>query len=339
MKRIFATILAILIALSTFAPVAQAQSGGGQALEIGPPVLNLTAEPGQVITSSINVRDVSTTDLIVTNEINDFGANGEDGTPQIILDNTQTSPYSIRSWIQPLDQVTLKSKELRAMPITIYVPEDASPGGYYGIIRFTGTPPNLDGTGVALNASLGTLIFLRVSGDVDEKISIEDFYANSGGTEYPLYEFKPITLSVRLKNEGNIYEEPTGLITVKNMFGKAIVTLPVNAEERVILPDSTRKFDQVIDDTAVGTGLMFGHYTAELTVKYGSDGQTVSSSTSFWVIPYKLILAGVILLILAFFVLRIIIHRYNQHIVQRATGVKPEKPVRQKKIKQPKQKK
>ncbi len=333
MKRIvLATILATLVFSGIIAPVANAQtpSGGGQALEIGPPVLNLSADPGQVINASINIRDVSTVDLVVTNQINDFEANGEDGAPRVILDETEESAFSIRSWIQPLDQITLKSKQVKSIPLTIFVPEDAAPGGYYGIVRFTGTPVGVEGNGVSLNASLGTLIFLRVNGQAKEEISIEEFYANSAGNKYPLYEFKPITLSVRLKNTGNIYEQPTGLITVKDMFGKAVVNLPINAEERIILPDSTRKFDQVIDDTAVGSGLLFGYYTAEVTVKYGSNGQEVKSQTGFWVIPWKLILLGVALLVLAFFVLRIMIRRYNRAIVQRATGVKYEKPVKQK---------
>ncbi len=331
MKRIvLATILATLVFSGIIAPVANAQSGtgGGQALEIGPPVLNLTADPGQVINASISIRDVSTVDLLVTNQINDFEANGEDGSPRVILDNAEETAFSIRSWIQPLDQITLKSKQVKSIPLTIFVPKDAAPGGYYGIVRFTGTPVGVDGSGVSLNASLGTLIFLRVNGEAKEQVTIEEFFPNSGGTKYPLYEFKPLTLSVRIKNTGNIYEQPTGLVTVKDMFGKPVVNLPVNAEERIILPDSTRKFDQVIDDSAVGSGLMFGYYTAEVTVKYGSNGQSVTEKTSFWVIPWKLILLGVALLVLAFFVFRILIRRYNRAVVQKATGVKYEKPAK-----------
>lgn len=94
----------------------------------------------------------------------------------------------------------------------------------------------------------------------------------------------------------------------------------------------TVTFNQLFSptDTAVGSGLLFGYYTAEVTVKYGSNGQEVKSQTGFWVIPWKLILLGVALLVLAFFVLRIMIRRYNRAIVQRATGVKYEKPVKQK---------
>ena len=326
MKRILVAISALSVVFSTLiAPIASAQSNGGQALEIGPPVVNLSADPGQTITTSISIRDVSTTSLIVTNEINDFIANGEDGTPQVVLDQTVQSPYSIRSWITPIDQLTLKPKEIKSIPLTISVPNGAAPGGYYGIVRFTGTPPDLEGTGVSLSASLGSLIFLRVNGDAKEQMSIEQFYANDGTKEQSLFEFKPITLSVRLKNNGNIYEQPTGLVTVKNMFGKAIATLPVNDAQRTILPDSTRKFDQLLDSTVVGDGLMFGHYTADVTVKYGSSGQSITTTTGFWVIPFKLIIAGVVLLIVAFFIFRFLIRRYNNVIVAKATGVKPAK--------------
>ncbi len=329
MKRIFLAITVLSVALSALiAPLTSAQANGGQALEIGPPVINLSADPGQVITTNISVRDVSTTSLIVTNEINDFIANGEDGTPKVVLDLTEESPYSIRSWITPIEPLLLKSKEIKSIPLTISVPADAAPGGYYGIVRFTGTPPDLEGTGVSLSASLGSLIFLRVNGAAKEEMSIEQFYANDGTAERPLFEFKPITLSVRLKNTGNIYEQPTGLVTVKNMFGKAIATLPVNAAQRTILPDSTRKFDQLVDNTVLGDGLMFGLYSADVTIKYGSSGQEEKATTSFWVIPYKLIIAAVILLIIAFIVFRFLLRRYNRAIVAKATGVAPPKKVK-----------
>ncbi len=58
---------------------------------------------------------------------------------------------------------------MKNLPITINVPANASPGGYYGVIRFTATPGKLDQSGVALSASLGALDFIRVNGDAKNR--------------------------------------------------------------------------------------------------------------------------------------------------------------------------
>lgn len=126
---------------------ASAQSSGnsgGQALEIGPPVMNLSADPGETIKTKISLRDISSTSLIVQGTVNDFVAGGEDGTPKILLEEGETSPYSFKKWVTPLSQLTLKPKQIKDLPITISVPSNASPGGYYGVIRFTATPPELE---------------------------------------------------------------------------------------------------------------------------------------------------------------------------------------------------
>jgi hypothetical protein len=144
-RRIIITTLALssffnLLSIPTFA----ATGAPGQALEIAPPVLNIKANPGETVKTVINLRDVSTSSLVVRNQINDFIAAGEDGTPKILLDdNDQTSPYSLKTWVQPLPQFTLKPKEVNQLPLTIHVPKSAAPGGYYAVIRFTASPPDL----------------------------------------------------------------------------------------------------------------------------------------------------------------------------------------------------
>lgn len=119
----------------------------GQALEIAPPVINLKADPGQTISTTINLRDISSQPLVVTGTVDDFTANGEDGIPKILLDQAEPTPYSIKSWVQPLSKLTLKSRQIEALPVTIVVPKDASPGGYYGVIRFTTTAPGMESSG------------------------------------------------------------------------------------------------------------------------------------------------------------------------------------------------
>ncbi|OYX38439.1 hypothetical protein B7Z00_02020 [Candidatus Saccharibacteria bacterium 32-50-10] len=68
----------------------------GLALEIAPPVVNFAVEPGETIDSEIAIRDVSTSPLLVTSEINDFTASGdEDGNPKVLTDATDPTPSSI----------------------------------------------------------------------------------------------------------------------------------------------------------------------------------------------------------------------------------------------------
>jgi hypothetical protein len=300
----------------------------GQALEIAPPVVNLTANPGQTIRTELNLRDVSTARLKVESQLNDFIAAGEDGTPKILLDPNEDSPYSLKTWISPLPTLILNPREIKKLPVVIRVPANAAPGGYYGVVRFTASAPELKDTGVSLSASLGTLILVRVNGQAKESLEIESFTVNTvpggtfdnknEGTPKTLFEATPLQFIQRIKNTGNVHEQPAGQVTIKNMFGKTVAAVNVNLPPRNVLPSSIRKFKQPLDSSVIGTNRFFGKYTAELKVTYGANKQSVTKTITFWVIPYTLIIIGIIALIVLFFVLRTMIKRYNRAIVRKA---------------------
>lgn len=316
-----ATVSACAFIISCFTPVLHviAQSAPtGQALEIAPPVVNLTADPGQTIKTSIKLRDISKGSLIVSGQVDDFTANGEDGTPKIVFDDTAPNPYSLKDWIDPIATFTIKSKELKDLPVTIRVPEGASPGSYFGVIRFTATPPELEDTGVSLSASIGSLIFLRVNGVAKESLAIQEFSTNTnGGSAASLFESAPVNFTVKLKNTGNIYEQPTGRIVVTDMFGKEVGA--PNLAPGNILPQSTRKYNQALDNTVIGNKFLFGRYRADLNVTYGANKSVVKQTIYFWVIPYKLIALGIIALIGGFIGLRFLVRRYNNHIIKKSS--------------------
>jgi hypothetical protein len=302
-------------------------SGAGQALEIAPPLLTLTANPGQTVKATLQLRDVAKTDLIVTNEVNDFVASGESGTPKILTDKDDANnPFSLKSWIVALPSFQLAPGKIQTLNVSINVPANASPGGHYGVIRFTGTPPKLEGTGVSLSASLGTLVLLTVNGNLKHKLSVEQFATTNGTNTKGIFESAPVNFEARLKNTGNVQEEPTGNIMVTDMFGKTVGGVNINVPPHNILPNSIRKFTAVMDKTVIGTKHLFGKYTAELNVSYGGGKQTVlTDRITFWVIPYKLIAAIIVILIAGFFGLRYGLRRYNQAIINRAQGGKKKK--------------
>lgn len=342
MKKIsFVTIFGLAIAFISLpalradaAPAPTPTNASGQALEIAPPVVNLTANPGQTIKTELSLRDVSTSKLLVTGQLNDFIAAGEDGTPKILLDSDESSPYSLKNWISPLSQMILSPREIKKLPITIKVPANASPGGYYGVVRFTATPPELDNTGVSLSASLGALILVRVNGAAKEALSVESFTVSTmpteavipgtelnskyDGTVKTVFEGTPVQFIERIKNTGNVHEQPAGQVTIKNMFGKTVAAVNVNLPPRNILPSSIRKFKQPLDSSVIGSTRFFGKYTATLNLTYGANKQTVSKTTTFWVIPYRLIAGAIIALIVLFVVLRIMIRNYNKRIIKKA---------------------
>lgn len=328
MKRVSlsATGLAVLVvmamsALALSLPVnAQGTSptGSGQALEIAPPVLSLSVNPGQTVTAKIILRDISNSPLIVTGQVNDFVAGDENGTPKILLNNSQPNPYSLRGWLSELPDLTLKPRQIQNLPVTIHVPATAAPGGYYGIIRFTATPPDLKQTGVSLSTSLGSLVLLTVNGAVKENLSIAEFSVSKGGKTGTVFQTTPLTFVERIQNNGNIHEEPTGQITITDMFGKKVANLNVNLEKRNVLPRSIRRFEAPLDSSVIGNKILFGRYTATLHLTYGSSKQTLNSQLTFWVIPYTLIGFGIIGLIAAFLLLRFMVRRYNRHIISRS---------------------
>lgn len=330
-KSLVISLLVASLGLSLAGPaVASAQTtqppaqSAGQALEIAPPVINLTANPGQTVKTQIQLRDVSPTKLLVTGQVNDFKAAGEDGTPKIILDEdqeTEENPYSLKKWFAPLPQLTLEPRQIRNLPVTINVPANASPGGYYAVVRFTATPPDLDSTGVSLSASLGSLVFLRVNGKVTEKLELVEFAVSQADKKASLFQATsdktPIKFTQRIRNSGNLHEQPAGQVTITDMFGKTVATLNVNLPPRNILPASIRKFEQPLDSSVIGSKKLFGRYKASLKLTYGSDKQTISQETTFWVIPYTLIGIIVVVLIGGFFALRFLLKRYNQRVISR----------------------
>ena len=296
-------------------------ANSGQALEIAPPVITLTANPGQIIKTQISLRDISSGNLLVRATANDFIAAGEDGTPKILLEEQGNNPYSLKDWVAPIPEMLMIPRQIKSLPVTINVPANASPGGHYGVIRFTATPPELKDSGVSLSASLGSLLLVTVNGKTTEKLEVEEFSVNHKGKKGTFFESAPVGFQERIKNIGNVHQQPTGQVSITNMFGKKIAAVNINLPPRNILPGSIRKFEQPLDKSVLGNTKLFGRYTAALKLNYGSPGQAkqvVESSIVFWIVPYKLIGAIIIVLIGGFFALRAGLRRYNRRIISQA---------------------
>lgn len=302
-------LVTVVTALVSAAP-SYAQSAA-QGVQLSPSIIELNAERGGTYTLTVEAMNVTPGDLNYKVTINDFTAKDETGVPKIITDSNLPKEISIRSWVSVIPTFRLDAKQTKKVEFKVKVPQNAEPGGHYGVFDFTGSDVKIKETGVGLTASAGTLVLIKVAGDVKEQASVASFYAASGSKQTNFFETAPVNLITRVENTGNIHFKPFGTIEIKNMFGSLVATLPINKEKSNVLPHSIRRYDNQYSD------YMFGMYTATVTIGYGTSGDALMASTTYWVIPYKLI--GTILLVLALvvFISRRIQKAYNRRVIKK----------------------
>jgi hypothetical protein len=300
-QRIFAGIVAAVFTLAVTVAssngVANAQTpSSSAAMAVSPPLFELNANPGQTLEHEIRVDNLTDQPLRLTVDRRDFTAQGEEG--QVDLKNSDAEPndsYSLSAWINTNPtEATLQPRASQVFKFSVAVPLNAEPGGHFGSIIFkTDAKPVEGGTGAAIAQEVGSLLLVKVAGDIEEKATIASF-----STGKSLWEGAPITFVSRIENQGNVFFKPRGTITITNTFGREVAKLQL--DERNVLPESIRRLTNEWKPR-----LTMGHYTATLAVTYGSNNQVITSTTQFYIIPYRLI--GMILLavgVLAFLVYR-----------------------------------
>jgi uncharacterized transporter YbjL len=87
---------------------------------------------------------------------------------------------------------------------------------------------------------------------------------------------------------------PQGTVTIRNMFGKKVAELPLTSAN--VLPESVRRFE-----TKWTAKNPFGQYKATVDLKYGTQEQTLTKTTSFWIIPVNTVLAALAVVFVVFF--------------------------------------
>lgn len=221
----------------------------------------------------------------------------------------------------------------------IDVPEDAEPGGHYaGIISTIEDPAAAleeGASNLTFKSEQAAIILLNVEGDVDRSLQLDRFYATDpfkkDVKKKTLFEWMPINFLTELTNLGNSHTVPLGTIQIFRGEVK-IDEIPFNEAQGFILRESSRQYNSpwegsfiyrtpklndtgepikddngnILTELAVNwdnlSKFRFGRYTAKLVAAYDDGGQkqSIIGETSFWVIPWKLILL-IIMIIFGYF--------------------------------------
>lgn len=259
-------------------------------ISISPLTFELTANPGNVIPPN-TVKIYNPTDNIISikMEIEDFRPEGEKG--QVIVEPKAEMTYSLKRWVK-IDPVefTLEPKAEKFVSFTIEVPENAEPGGKYGsILASTIGSIGKEVTGTAIAQKVGALLLLTVSGETKESLTIKDFITTSS-----FFEYGPVPFTIRFENSGTVHIRPKGYITITNWREKKVGELEF--PQLNVMPGSIRKIE-----TKWNTKWGFGKYTATVVGSYGVNNFPVSSEIlTFWVVPWRIILAVFLVLLIIF---------------------------------------
>lgn len=279
------------------------------ALSVTPIRFEYTADPGDTLTDSVRLTNDTTIKQTYYPVVQDFTASSdESGKPLFLPEGTQTST-SIITWVTfETTSTALNPGETRYVPFHIHVPKTAEPGGYYGGLLFsTAAPSATNAVGVA--AKVGPLVLIKVTGDAKELGSILSFTATPSTVSH-----LPVDFSIRFQNTGTVHLQPTGEIRITNMLGGGVATIPVNPEADNVLPNSVRRFESSWQRGATDPDAFelpsewenfgFGLYTASLVLQYGTAQSTAVATTTFWVIPWQLLVLVVIVVALFLLLLR-----------------------------------
>lgn len=297
-KRAITSLLAlpILISLLASTTVGAATSTSGNGILLSPVRYDLTIDPGKSQTIKFNVQNVTNSKSTYQVTIAGFTAANDTGAPQIIVNPKQYNPYGISQFISPIPDVTIAPHATSTVDITINIPSNTPGGGYYGAARFLVVNQG-SSQSVNLASSIAGLILITVPGPkMNQDLKLTQFNVSQNGQSSGLfYSSGGIDANAYFANAGNVQIEPFGKIQVKNMQGNVIETKTINNSNPPgnVLPGTTRLFSAHL--TGLGP---VGKYTVQGFFGYGSKGQLLSASATFYVIAPWIIILAIVLIVL-----------------------------------------
>lgn len=327
-------IAAVMVSSTSFVSAqGNGQVNNGNGLRISPVRNELTIKPGASQVIDVYLQNITNSPAQIKGVVNDFVASDdESGQPRPLLDDGDTAPTnSLKNYVDKISDFSLQPQEQKIIKVRVSIPANAAGGGYFGVVRFL--PATSDSSkNVSLSASVGSLILVTVPGDIKEQASVASFnvarydgesmgkasnFFTTGGKDS---DGRALQSIVRIKNSGNIQVAPFGKMQLKKS-GKVLATYEINDVQPRgnVLPNSVRRFTIDLGDKTSS----FGRYTLEGNFGYGTNGQLISTKTSFMVVPLPFILMSVgllLVLVAALLVLPRMLKAHDRKLLRKVRG-------------------
>lgn len=264
---------------------------------VGPGRAEISVSPGETIVQEITVTNRISAGRTFMLEVEDITGTA-DGSSAVELSGAERGPYSIRDYISfPTNTFTLDLGERARIPVTIKIPADAEPGGFYGSVLVSTDRTGTSDVGAPRSpiiARVGSLFFVTVRGETEIAGETKAVQTLDGKK---WYEEGPINLGIVYENTGSVHVNPYGEISIANMFGEEVGF--VELEPWFVLPKSLRTRDITWDRE-----FLLGRYTVTARINRGYDDQIDEVTTTFWVLPWKIVVGVFVIIFIIVFTFR-----------------------------------
>lgn len=273
---------------------------------VGPGKLEVTVRPGETV-----VREITVTNRIDTNRTFEFHVEDMSGSASgdeaVVLLGDQNGPYSLKNFVTvPAPHITLGLGERARVPVTITMPADAEPGGYYGAVLVStiqDKDTEVDNT-IARSpivARIGTLFFITVPGEASKNANFERF---STIDNKQFYSKGPLNFGITYNNTGSVHLNPYGEMRITNIFGAEVGF--VELDPWFVLPKSLRT-----REVTWNREFLLGVYKVTANINRGYDDIVDTKSFYVFVLPWQVVLPVLILLVLLVSLLRWFFNKFE----------------------------
>ena len=311
--------------LTTSNAYAAANVVPGSVLTTSPIAADLSAKPGQSVSTNLQVENNGTVAETINVKLEKFKPLGNTG--QATIYKPSSSDASVK-WVNfSRTSFVAQPGVWNTVTATINVPDNATQGYYYAVL-FEPQTGVVDTTKHETNIVKGAnAIFMLLntnSANETRRLIVTNFES-----QHSVYEFLPASFNISVQNAGNIFLAPEGNIFItRSPTGKTIDSLSFNAAGGNVLPNSSRVFQATWSDgfpvyqekkingeivsgsngqpiqrlvwnsNSSFSKIRFGKYYAHLAFVYnnGITNVTTNATVSFWVIPWKLILTIIVII-------------------------------------------
>ncbi len=234
--------------------------------------LSYVADPGTVIEDAVTLYNLSNVPLVFGIYATD-ALNNPDGEFDLL--EADEVPVGVGSWVDMgAEQIPVEARTQVTIPITITIPENATPGDHAGAVLASNAAVSTgpDGQQLTLDRRTGTQIFVRVNGPLTAELAVADIATDYTSSLNPLSG--SATVSYTIENRGNVSLGGTVQASVGGPLGLGEQKGTEN-ELPLLLPGSSITLTENFDNVPA-----FGVAVTKVQLNPSSDGDAaVAAST------------------------------------------------------------